>query len=98
LTAKRAALRSVATMPINLKMSMILKIQESNFDVVRPSAELQIVLNWNLTLISLPRLLEASLDRQPSNEGSFFRPAGREKAGDESGGNKPACAAAKCYK
>ena len=34
--------------------------------------------------------VEASLDRQPSNEGSFFRPAGREKAGDESGGNKPA--------
>ena len=52
------------------------------------SAELQIVLNWNLTLFSLPLRVEASLDHQPSNEGSFFRPAGREKAGDESGGKQ----------
>ena len=52
------------------------------------SAELKIVLNWNLTLISLPRLVEAPLDSLPSNEGSFFRPAGREKAGDESGGKQ----------
>jgi hypothetical protein len=35
---------------------------------------------------------------KPSNEGSFFRPAGREKAGDESGGNTPACEAPKRYK
>jgi hypothetical protein len=66
---------------------------ESNFDVVQLSVDGLIVLNWNLTLISLPLLVEASLDRKPSNEGSFFRPAGREKAGDETGGNKPACAA-----
>ena len=58
---------------------------ESNFDVVLLSADVQIVLNWNLTLISLPRLVEASLSGQPSNEGTFFRPAGRETAGDESG-------------
>ena len=72
-------------MPINLKMSMILKIQESNFDVAGLSAELGFVLNWNLTPISLPLLVETSLDRQPSNEGSCFRPTGREKAVDESG-------------
>jgi hypothetical protein len=62
------------------------------------SAESRIVLNWNLTPIYLPLLVEASLDCEPSNEGSFFRPAGREKAGDESGVNKPACAATKRYK
>jgi hypothetical protein len=28
----------------------------------------------------------SKLNSQPSNEGSYFRPAGREKAGDESGG------------
>jgi hypothetical protein len=71
---------------------------ESNFDVDWLSAEWRVFLNWNLTLISLPLLVEASLDRTPSNEGSFFRPAGREKAGDESGGNKSACAATKRYK
>ena len=43
-------------------------------------------------------LVDASLDRQPSNEGSFSRPAGREKARDESGGNKPACSATIRYK
>jgi hypothetical protein len=43
-------------------------------------------------LISLPLLVEASIARQTSNEGSFSRPAGREKAVDESGGNKPAYA------
>ena len=59
--------------------------------------EWQIFLNWNLTPIYLPLLVEASFDRQPSNEGSFFRPAGREKAGDESGGNKPVCTATECY-
>ena len=53
------------------------------------SAEVQIVLNWNLTLFSLSRLVEALLEGKPSNESSFFRPAGREKAGDESGENKP---------
>jgi hypothetical protein len=63
---------------------------ESNFDVKLFSADERIVLNWNLTPISLPLLVEASLDRLPLNEGSFFRPAGRVKAGDESGGNKPA--------
>ena len=62
---------------------------ESNFDVVLLSADAQIFLNWNLTLFSLPRLVEASLDSVPSNEGSFAQTAGREKAGDESGGNKP---------
>jgi hypothetical protein len=46
---------------------------------------------------SLTVRVEVSLDRKPSNEGSFFRPAGREKAGDESGGNKPAYAATKRY-
>jgi hypothetical protein len=46
----------------------------------------------------LPLLVEASLDCLPSNEGSFFRPVGREKAGDESGGSKPACATTKRYK
>ena len=35
---------------------------ESNFDVLLLSADVQIVLNWNLTLFSLPRLVEASLD------------------------------------
>jgi hypothetical protein len=72
--------------------------QSLNFDVPLLSADGLIVLNWNPTLISLPRLVEASLDHQRSNEGSFFRPAGREKAGDESGGNKPAYAATKHYK
>ena len=54
---------------------------ESNFDVVLLSADAQIFLNWNLTLFSLPRLVEASLDSVPSNEGSFAQTAGREKAG-----------------
>ena len=71
---------------------------EPNFDVKLLSVEGKIVLNWDLTPIYLPLLVEASLDRQPSNEGSFFRPAGREKAGDESGGNTPACAATNHYK
>ena len=71
---------------------------EPNFDVTWLSTELKIVLNWDLTLFSLSLLVEASLDRLPSNEGSFFRPAGREKAGDESGRNKPASAATKRYK
>jgi hypothetical protein len=71
---------------------------ESNFDVIWLSAEWVIVLNWNLTPISSPSLVEASLDRQPLNEDSFFRPAGREKAGDESGVNKPAGAATNRYK
>jgi hypothetical protein len=70
----------------------------SNFDVMPLSAKGEIVLNWNPTPIYLPLMVEASLDRLPSDEGSFFRPAGREKAGDESGGNKPACAATKHYK
>ena len=36
---------------------------ESNFDVALLFVELIIVLNWNPTLISLPLLVEASLDR-----------------------------------
>ena len=62
---------------------------EFNFVVLLMSAELKIVLNWNLTLFSLPRLVEASLEGKPSNEGSFAQTVGREKAGDESGGKKP---------
>ena len=54
---------------------------ESNFDVVLLSADVLIVLNWNLTLFSLPRLVKASLDSLRSNESSFAQTAGREKAG-----------------
>jgi hypothetical protein len=38
------------------------KGSESNFDVTLLSAELGIVLNWNLTPFSLPLLVEASLE------------------------------------
>jgi hypothetical protein len=36
------------------------------------SAEGRIVLNWDLTPISSPLLVEASLDRKPSNESTPF--------------------------
>jgi hypothetical protein len=86
-------------MPINSKMSMVLKIQESNFDVMLLRVEQKIVLNWNLTPIYLPLLVEASLGHEPSNEVPSFRPGGDEKGvRGIGGGNKPAYAATKRYK
>ena len=63
---------------------------ESNFDVIWFSAEELIFLNWNLTPFSLPLLVEASLDRQPSNESSPFTRRG-ERGGGERGKKASLC-------
>jgi hypothetical protein len=57
------------------------KGSESNFDVAGLCADVMVVLNLNPTPISLPLLVEASLDRQPSNERLLFSPGGAREGG-----------------
>jgi hypothetical protein len=54
---------------------------EPNFDVKSLTAEGESVLNWDLTPISSPSLVEASLDCQPSNERLLFSPGGAREGG-----------------